>query len=240
MLALRLYGERMFRNANIVLTLTYGSFAGVLFLLPLFLQDLRGLTALQSGLTTFPQAIGVIISSQVVGRLYHRVGPRRLMFCGHARRCRPSRSMLALVGLDTSLWWIRVIMFGRGICMAFAFVPLQAATYANITPADTGRASAIYSTQRQVAAALGVGVLLTVVAVTRTAHPRSPQYHMTFIVGTCLVVLASITALLIRDEDAASTMQIPEAIAGQRAFSQRCAGSSCIASRRCSPTSAHR
>src|SRR5207237_1238876 len=74
MLAFRLYRERMFRNANIVLTLTYGSFAGTLFILPLFLQELRGLSALQSGLTTFPQAIGVIVSSQVVGRLYHRVG----------------------------------------------------------------------------------------------------------------------------------------------------------------------
>ena len=41
MLALRLYKERMFRNANFVLALTYGSFAGVLFLLPIFLQELR-------------------------------------------------------------------------------------------------------------------------------------------------------------------------------------------------------
>src|SRR6476469_125409 len=101
-------------------------------------------------------------------------------------------------------------MFGRGICVAFAFVPLQAATYANISAADTGRASAIFSTQRQVAAALGVGVLLTVLL----SHGQSPalsQYHMTFLVGACLIVLASITALLIRDEDAASTMQRPEA-----------------------------
>ncbi|HZP30321.1 MAG TPA: DHA2 family efflux MFS transporter permease subunit, partial [Acidimicrobiia bacterium] len=67
MLALRLYKERMFRNANFVLALTYGSFAGVLFLLPLFLQELRGLSALESGLTTFPQAVGVMVSSQLVG-----------------------------------------------------------------------------------------------------------------------------------------------------------------------------
>ena len=59
--------------------------------------------------------------------------------------------LFGVVGLHTDLWWIRLIMFGRGVCMAFAFVPLQAATYANITPEDTGRASAIYSTQRQVA-----------------------------------------------------------------------------------------
>ena len=90
--------------------------------------------------------------------------------------------------------------------MAFAFVPLQAATYANITPEDTGRASAIYSTQRQVAAALGVGVLLTVL-LGGGQNPALSAYHAAFFVGACLVVLAALTALLIRDEDAAATME---------------------------------
>jgi EmrB/QacA subfamily drug resistance transporter len=208
MLALRLYRERMFRNANIVLTLVYGSFAGVLYILPLFLQELRGLSALQSGLTTFPQAIGVIISSQLVGRLYHRVGPRRLIFWGMVGMSAVTM-LLAFGGLHTDLWWIRLIMFGRGICMAFAFVPLQAATYANITPEDTGRASAIYSTQRQVAAALGVGTLLTVLLSGSKVggNPSLSAYRTTFFVGACLVVVGAVTSLLIRDEDAASTMQ---------------------------------
>jgi EmrB/QacA subfamily drug resistance transporter len=208
MLALRLYKERMFRNANIVLTLVYGSFAGVLYILPLFLQELRGLSALQSGLTTFPQAIGVIVASQLVGRLYHRVGPRRLIFWGMLGMSAVTM-FLAFQGLHTNLWWIRLIMFSRGICMAFAFVPLQAATYANITPEDTGRASAIYSTQRQVAAALGVGALLTVLlSGSKTASgPSLSAYNTTFFVGACLVVVAALTSLLIRDEDAASTME---------------------------------
>ena len=82
MLALRLFKERMFRNANIVTGLAFGSFAGLLFILPLFLQTLLGLSAIQSGLTTFPQAVGMILASQVAGRLYHSVGPRRLVIGG--------------------------------------------------------------------------------------------------------------------------------------------------------------
>ena len=205
MLALRLYRERMFRNANIVLTLTYGSFVGVLYILPLFLQDFRGLSALQSGLTTFPQAVGVIVSSQLVGRLYHRVGPRRLIFWGMVGMAGVTM-LLAVVGLHTDLWWIRLIMFGRGICMAFAFVPLQAATYANISSEDTGRASAIYSTQRQVSAALGVGVMLSVLLSGAHGAPALSAYHTAFLVGACLIVLAAGSALVIRDEDAAATM----------------------------------
>jgi EmrB/QacA subfamily drug resistance transporter len=210
LLTLRLFRERMFRNSNIVLTLTYGSFAGTLFLLPLFLQQLRGLSALQSGLTTFPQAIGVIVSSQLVGRLYHRVGPRRLVFFGMVGMSAVTM-LLAFVGLGTDLWFIRFIMFGRGICMAFAFVPLQAATYANITPADTGRASAIYSTVRQVSAALGVATLTTVL-LTRSGNAHSGTaalrgFHAAFFAASCLVLCAAMTGLLIRDEDAASTMR---------------------------------
>ena len=218
LLALRLFRERMFRNANVVLTLTYGSFIGVIFLMPLYLQDLRGFTPLQSGLTTFPQAIGVIISSQLVGRLYHRVGPRRLIVFGMLGMAAATLP-LAFVGLDTNLWDIRAIMFFRGICMAFAFVPMQAATYANIAPVDTGRASAIYSTQRQVAAALGVASLGTVL-ISRTnaataglsdphalARGALSGFRLAFFVGAVLVGLAALSGLLIHDEDAASTMQ---------------------------------
>src|SRR5262249_15978001 len=82
MLALPPFPHRMFRNSNVASLFSSASFAGLLFVLPLFLQELRGLSALQSGLTTFPQAIGVLVSSQLVGRLYPYVGPRRLMVFG--------------------------------------------------------------------------------------------------------------------------------------------------------------
>jgi len=218
MLALRLFRERMFRNTNIVTALSFGSFAGLLFLLPLFLQELLGLTAIQSGLTTFPQALGMILASQVVGRLYHTVGPRRLMV-GGLFALSVVTIPLCFVQLDTSLWVIRSIMFVRGICMAFSFVPVQAASYANIEPVDTGRASAIFSTQRQVAASLGVALLATVL-IEATHHYNdgvtSPAalangtldaFHLAFLAAAVGVVIAAFSALLIRDEDAASTIR---------------------------------
>src|SRR4029450_5721912 len=123
------------------------------------------------------------------------------------------------VQLDTSLWLIRTIMFARGICMAFSFVPVQAASYANIESSDTGRASAIFTAQRQVAASLGVALLATVL-VEATHHYTDgvtdpaglaarplDAFHVAFFAATIGIVMAAFSALLIRDHDAASTIR---------------------------------
>src|SRR6185312_3383433 len=65
MLDLRLLSDRLFRICNIL---------GLTFVMPLYLQLLRGQDALTSGLTTFPQAFGIMISSLVAGRIYRRIG----------------------------------------------------------------------------------------------------------------------------------------------------------------------
>lgn len=117
----------MFRNANLTMFMAYAMLLGVLFLLPLFLQELRGLSAWESGLTTAPQALGLLIMT----RLYPRLGPRRMLATGLTGVLITSVLFL-LVDLDTSLWWIRAIMLLRGISLSFAIVSVQAATFATI------------------------------------------------------------------------------------------------------------
>ena len=104
-----------------------------------------------------------MISSVIAGRMYARIGPRRLMTAGSWQPRSPSRLYTAL-GLHTSLWLIRGLMFGRGLCMGFAFVPMQAASYATIEPAQNGRASSIFSTQRQVGVSIGVAIMASILA----------------------------------------------------------------------------
>jgi MFS family permease len=81
--ALRLLGNRLFRSSTGVLTLASIAFLGILYASSLFYQDGRGLTALGSGLSTFPEAIGVMIGAQLASRvLYPLLGPRRLIALG--------------------------------------------------------------------------------------------------------------------------------------------------------------
>jgi EmrB/QacA subfamily drug resistance transporter len=224
MLALRLLRDRMFRTSMVAAFMSTASLLGVLFLLPLYLQQLRGLSALQAGLATFPAALGMVIMLQVTSRIYPRIGPRRMMIFGLAGATLTSASFL-FVGLSTSLWWIRAIMFFRGVFMSFAMLPMQAASFSTISPRDTGRASSLFSTNRQVASSVGVALLATVL-VQRTkdhihtalaaaggsepvaaAHATLAAFHDAFFVATILALFGVASAFLIRDADAAASMR---------------------------------
>lgn len=215
MLDLRLLGDRLFRATTLSLVFSTAAFLGVLFVVPLYLQEVRGASALQSGLATAPEALGVIACSQLVGRLYPTVGPRRLIAFGLAWI---GIMVLGLsrVGIDTSLWAVRGLLFFAGTGLACVLIPLQASSFARIAPADTGRASSLFNTTRQVAAALGVAILATCIqawvpgageagGITDVAGAVA-GYQRTFVVAAIIAGIGVLVALRIRDEDAAATM----------------------------------
>ncbi|MCC7106701.1 MAG: MFS transporter, partial [Chloroflexi bacterium] len=210
----RLYRNRLFRVTNVISLLGLGGFIGVLFLLPLYLQDLVGVPASVSGLTTFPEALGVVTGSQIAGRLYPWVGPRRLIAGGliWAMVCIAS---LAWLDEAPELWHVRIALFLAGMGMSFQFLPIQAASFATISSEDTGRAPALFSAQRQLAAALGVAVLASVLsavasnAAKRAVDPatRLAAFHAAFLVAAGMAGAGALVALTVPDREAAGTMR---------------------------------
>jgi EmrB/QacA subfamily drug resistance transporter len=200
----RLLASRVFRSANGIMFFATMAFLGVLYVVPLFLQEGRHTSALTSGLASFPEAIGVMVGAQVATRAaYPRLGPRRLIFLGLLVVTAAMASM-ALLGTGSSLWWVRSLMFLMGLGMAQVFVPCQAAAFADITPAATASASTFFNTQRQVGSAIGVAVVSTLLAGVGLAHGLH-AYHVAFLTAAALALLAAGLALTIHDEDAGST-----------------------------------
>jgi hypothetical protein len=131
-----------------------------------------------------------------------------------------STAMFLFVDLETNQWWIRLIMLGRGCAFAMTLIPMQTATFATIEPRDTGRASAIFNSGRQVAASFGVALLGTVLT-NRLAHHGAQlgnpataglalsAFHEAFIAAAALSVVGFFAAFLINDRDAAATMRQP-------------------------------
>jgi EmrB/QacA subfamily drug resistance transporter len=210
---LRLLANRLFRSGNGVIVLASVAFLGTLYAISLYYQDGRGLSALGSGLSTFPEALGVMGGAQLASRvLYPRLGPRRHISIGLVGTS-VSIALLALLGPQTSLWWARLLMVTLGLSMAQVFVPVQAAAFATITPAATGRASTMFNAVRQLGGAVGVAVLTTVIVLVGPVHlvaghavANLTAYRVAFLAAAAIALSAVACSLTIRDADAASTI----------------------------------
>jgi EmrB/QacA subfamily drug resistance transporter len=211
LLQLRLFANRLFRSTTAVLFLSTAAFLGMLYVAALFFQDGLGLSALASGLSTFPEAFGVMVGAQVVSRLlYPRLGPRRVMVGGLVA-LGVTMLLMTTVSSRGQLWQMRGLMFGLGYCMAHVMVPSQAASMAQIDRAGIGRASTLFNAVRQLGSATGIAVLSTVLSAvgfagaSRGAAPRLAAYHAAFAVSAGLAFAGALLALTIHDRDADST-----------------------------------
>jgi MFS family permease len=213
MIDVRLLTDRLFRSSCAVLGVGSAAFLGLLFLVALFFQDGLGMSALRAGLSIFPEAFGVMLGAQVVTRfLYPVVGPRRVMILGLCVLA-GTMCLMSLVDRGTNLWWARLLLFFAGYGMSHVFVPSQAAGFATISPADTGRASTLFNALRQLGGAVGVALLTSVVAavgpVKVSGHkpvPNLSAYHAGFLVAAAVAIVAAVVALTVNDADAAPTM----------------------------------
>ncbi len=221
MIDLRLLRNRLFADTSLVIVLGTTAFLGSLFLVALFYQDGFGVSALQSGLSTFPEALGVMGGAQVASRLYPRVGPRRLMTAG-LLGVTATLGVIATVPFTASLWEMRALMLLLGWCMAHVFVPAQAAAFATVSAASTGRASTMFNAGRQLGGAVGVAILSTVISAVGVVHraqggvvhraqgevvPDAHAYHLAFLTAGGIALLAAVLAQRISDAEAAPSMR---------------------------------
>jgi MFS family permease len=152
---------------------------------------------------------GAQLASRV---LYPRLGPRRHITIGLIGTA-ASIGLLTLLGPGTSLWWARLLMLTLGLFMAQVFVPVQAASFATITPASTGRASTMFNAVRQLGGAVGVAVLTTVIVLVGPVHlvaghevANLTAYRVAFGVAAAIALCGVACSLSIRDADAAGTI----------------------------------
>src|SRR6202043_971858 len=196
---------------NGVMLMASVAFLGTLYAISLYYQDGRGLSALGSGLSTFPEAIGVMIGAQLASRvLYPLLGPRRHIALGLTGTA-VSIGLLSLMTAHSSLWWARLLMFTMGLAMAQVFVPTQAAAFATISPGATGSASTLFNTARQLGGAIGVALFTTAIVLVGATHVVAGQevanltaYRIAFLVAAAFCLAGVASALSIHAADAAA------------------------------------
>jgi len=168
LLNLRIFKNRNFTAANITTFITtVGLFSGIFFV-PLFLQNIKGLGALDTGLIMLPGALVSGLLMPLIGKLYDKIGPKPLAIFGIITLSYTT-FLFHNMNLTTSNTTIAFWMVLRGISMSFAAVSAQAASLDSVSNKEVGGATAISNIISRVSGALGIAAL-TSILIDRVTH----------------------------------------------------------------------
>lgn len=167
LLDVRLFKRPTFIVANVIGWISVIGFFGAEFLLPLYLQILRGLTPLQTGLLLLPLAISSGVLSPFIGRLQDKIGPRLLVAFGFGLLI-VNTWQFSLLSLNESYVYIGLLLALRGVALAFVLQPTLLAALSGIGPVALPRASSLVNASRSIFQSLGVALLATILATTTT------------------------------------------------------------------------
>jgi EmrB/QacA subfamily drug resistance transporter len=160
---LRFFRSIPFSSSIALSVAAFASFGGFLFLNTLYLQDVRGLSPIEAGLTIVPIALMTVILSPISGRIVGRSGPRRpLLIAGVAFLL----ACVMLVGIEptTPFAWLVASYVVFGIGFGFVNAPITNAAVSGMPIAQAGVAAALATTSRQFGQAIGVAIVGAVAA----------------------------------------------------------------------------
>ena len=167
---LRFFRSIPFSSSIALSVAAFAAFGGFLFLNTLYLQDLRGLSAVEAGIAVAPMALMTVVFSPVSGRIVGRHGPRvPLVIAGLASML--ACWMLSDVGPATPYAQLVTAYVVFGIGFGFVNAPITNTAVSGMPRAQAGVAAALATTSRQFGQAIGVAVIGAIIASHAGAGP---------------------------------------------------------------------
>jgi DHA2 family integral membrane protein (MFS transporter) len=164
-----LFANRHFSAGSAAVALTFFALTGATFYLAYFMQAVRGYTALAAGTALIAVAAAVMITAPLSAKLATSFGPRVVTAAGMTI----FGVVFCLYPLTTQTmpqWVIELLMTGTGVGMGLTMSPATNAIMSAVPRQKAGAGSAVNNTIRQVASALGVAILGSIVAVIFRSH----------------------------------------------------------------------
>ncbi|ASN53848.1 MFS transporter [Sinomonas sp. R1AF57] len=151
-----------FRNGNIAaLIVSLGEF-GIILVLPIWLQNVLGFSALETGLILLALAIGSFAASGLAGAVGHRASAVVVVRVGLAAEIAGVAGLGIVIGPDTTWGLLVPFLFVYGFGVGLATAQLTGVVLQDVPVTLSGQASGTQSTSRQIGSALGIAVLGTV------------------------------------------------------------------------------
>ena len=158
LLDLRVFRSRTFTLSVIIMTILALSMFGTLTLLPQYLQNVAGLTALESGLILLPGSVLMGLLGPVMGRIYDAKGTRPLLIPGTIL-VSASLFFYSTVGEHTVWWVLIIVQAAMSVGLAMSFTPLFSSSLGSLQRSLYSHGSAVLNTLQQVGGAAGVALL---------------------------------------------------------------------------------
>ena len=170
MIPLSFFRRRAFDVAISSVALVGFAMFGIIYFLTLYMQNVRGYSALESGVRTLPMTLMVMLIAPIAGKLSGRIGPRPLIVGGMLVMSLGLASLTRL-SIDSSYWTVifpSFIFVGAGVSLSMPTT--TGVAMGSVDPARAGIASGVVNASRQVGGALGVAVLGSIAATVASAH----------------------------------------------------------------------
>jgi EmrB/QacA subfamily drug resistance transporter len=185
---MRYFRSAPFSGAALIGVVALATLGGFLFLNTLYLQDVRGYSALHAGLLTIPMAAMLGVFSTVSGRLVARRGPRLALIVSGGLIAVGAILMIGL-SAHTVVWYLIVAYLVYGVGAGLVSAPITNTALSGMPRDQAGVAGAIASTCRQTGAALGVAVTGAIIAGSAARFVHASHAAWTVVAGCGVMVI---------------------------------------------------
>jgi MFS family permease len=224
LLDVRLYRRPTFSSASFAMFCLGAALFGGMILLPLYWQEIRLESVVDTGLLTAPQGLGAALAMPIAGKLTDRYGGGPLALFG-VTLCAVATIPFGLIGAHTSIVWLSFAMLIRGVGIGFGFMPTMAAAFASLERSELASATPQLNVLQRVGGSIGTAVLAVVLqralvgvhSVSGAAH----AYGTAFWASAILAALAIVPAIvLLRTERAARAARGAQADASAESLAE--------------------
>ena len=200
MIDLRLFKDSMFRTMSLIGLCSAAGLLGMLYVFPLMYQNALNFSALHTGLTTFIEAIGLMVASQLMPWTLKKLGLQRLLIFSLIGTI----IVFILIALFVAAnpWMLRLLMFGIGFFLGQTVGAAQISAFKHIESSSMGRATTLFNMQNRLGSVLGVAILSSVLGTQNTTAGEQIQlltYQYALFGAAIFLIVACLIAFRLKE-----------------------------------------
>ncbi|MEI4273180.1 MDR family MFS transporter [Klenkia sp. LSe6-5] len=208
LLSVQVFATRSFTVAALIIAISMLALFGALIVLPVYLQNVLGVSTLVTGLILLPGGLSMAVVSPITGRLCDRIGPKPIALPGAIALCAALWGFTTL-DVDTPLPVVAALHTLLSAGLSSVLTPLLASALGALPAELHSHGSAMINTVQQLAGATGTALFITLMAQAGHVGDNAPivGVQLAFTVGAGLSIISVVGVLFVRGSGARRASQ---------------------------------